>query len=79
MIPIIFKCQNFITRLLRHSQQVRREEDGGVHYDQVIEECTEKLSDDTGYWSDEMKKQFAFAPHWSFEKMDISSGERWRT
>ena len=46
----------FITRLLRHSKQVSQEEDGGVHYD-------------TGYWSDEMKKQFAVSPHWSFEYM----------
>ena len=56
------------TRLLRHSKQVRREEDGGVHYDQVIEECKKKSSDDTGYWSDEKKNQFALAPHWSLEK-----------
>ena len=44
---------------IRHSKQVRREEDGGVHYDQVLEECMKKLSDDTGHWSDGMK-QFAF-------------------
>ena len=46
-----------ITRLLRHSEQVNREEDGAVHYDQVI--VVKKLPDDTGYWSDEMKKHFA--------------------
>ena len=57
--PHCFQVSKFITRLLRHSQQVYREEDAGVHYDQVIEECRKKQSDDTGYWSDEMKKQFA--------------------
>ena len=45
-----------------------REEDAGVHYDQIIDECKKKLSDDTGYWSDEMKKQFSLAPRWSLEK-----------
>ena len=50
-----------ITRLLRHSEQVRREEDGGVHYDQIIDECKKKLSENTGHWSDETNKQFALA------------------
>ena len=66
--PYCFQVSKFITRLLRQSQEVRREEDGGVHYDQGIDECKKKLSDDTGYWSDEMKKQIANAPHWSIEK-----------
>ena len=54
--PHCFQVSKFITRLLRHSKQVNREEDGGVYHDQVIDECKKKLSDDTGYWSDEMKK-----------------------
>ena len=58
----------FITRLLRYSKQVRGEEDGGVHYDQIIDECKKKLLEDPGHWSDEMKKQFALAPHWSIVK-----------
>ena len=29
--PYCFQVSKFITRLLRHSQQVYREEDGGVH------------------------------------------------
>ena len=66
--PHCFHVSKLITRLLRHSKQVRREEDGGVHYDQVIDECKKKLSDDTGYWLDEMKKHYALAPHWSLEK-----------
>ena len=36
-----------ITRWLGHSTQVNREEDGGVHNDQVIDECKKKLSDGT--------------------------------
>ena len=51
--PHCFQVSIFITRLLRHNDQVNRE-DVGAHYDQVIEECKNKLSDDTGYWSDEM-------------------------
>ena len=63
-----FQVSKLITRLLRPSKQVRREEDGGVHYDQIIDECKKKLSENPGHWSGEMKKQFAFAPHWSIEK-----------
>ena len=66
--PHCFQVSKFITRLLRHSKQVNREADGAVHYDQVIEECKRKLSDDTGSWSDEMKQQFANVPFWSIDK-----------
>ena len=65
--PCCFQVSKFITRLLRHSQQVNREEDAEVYYDQVIDECNEKQSDDTGYRSGEMKKDFVNAPHWSIE------------
>ena len=34
-----FQVSKFISRLLRHSQQNRREEDTGVHYDKTIIEC----------------------------------------
>ena len=57
-----FQVSKFITRILRHSQKVNREEDAGVHYDQVINECKKKLSDDAGYWSDETKHQLANVP-----------------
>ena len=59
---LVHKRGTHITRLAQG-----REKDG-VHYDQIIDECKKKLSEDTGYWSDEMKKLFAFAPHWSLEK-----------
>ena len=36
--PHCFQVSKFTTRFLRHNKQVNREEDGGVHYDQVIEE-----------------------------------------
>ena len=74
--PHCFQVSKFITRLLRHSQEVHREADGAVHCDQVIDECKKKFSDDTGYWSDEMKKDFVNAPHSSIEKKDISSCKR---
>ena len=41
--PHCFQVSKFTTRLLRHSQQVYREEDGGVHNDQVIDECKKVL------------------------------------
>ena len=78
-ILIVFQLSKFITRLLRHGQQVNREEDAGVHNDQVIDECKQKLSDDSGYWSDEMEKQFANAPYWSREKWESVLAKRWRT
>ena len=65
--PYGFQVSKFITRLLRHSQQVCRGEDGGVHHDQVIDECKKKQSDNTGCWSEEMK-DFVNAPHWSNDK-----------
>ena len=66
--PYCFQVSKFIARLLRHSQQVNREEDVGVHNDQVIDECKTKLSDETGYWSDEKMKQFANALYWSIDE-----------
>ena len=63
-----FQVSKFITRLLRHNQKVYREADGAVHYDQVVDQCKNKQSDTTGYWSDEMKKDFVNVPHWSAEK-----------
>ena len=66
--PFCFQVSKFITRLLRHSQKVYREEDGGVHNDQVNDECKKTQSDNTGYWPDEMKKHFVKAPHWSVYK-----------
>ena len=76
--PYCFQVSRFITRFLRHNQKVYREYDGAVHYDQVIDDCKKKHSDNSRYWSDEMKKDFVNAPHWSTEKMGISSGKRWR-
>ena len=66
--PYCFQVSKFITRLLRHSQKVHREDDGAVHYDQVIDECKKKQYDYTEYWSVERKKEFVNAPHWPIEK-----------
>ena len=66
--PCCFQVSKFITRLLRHSQTVHREDDGAVHHDQVIDECKKKHFDNTEYWSVEMKKDFVNAPHWSIDK-----------
>ena len=52
---------------IAHLTTVHREEDGGVHYDQVMDECKKKIPNDTGYWSDEMMQQCANAPHWSID------------
>ena len=48
-------------------KKVYREYDGAVHHDEVIDECKKKQSDNAGYWSDEMKKDFVNAPHCSIE------------
>ena len=37
--PCCFQVSKFITRLLRHSQEVNREAEGAVHFDQVVDEC----------------------------------------
>ena len=66
--PYCFQVSKFITRLLRHSQEVHREAGGAVHYDQVIDEYKKKQSDNTEYWSDEVKKDFINAPYWSIEE-----------
>ena len=66
--PDCFQVSKFITRLPRHNQEGYREADGAVHYDQVVDGCKKKQSDNTRYWSDEMKKDFVNAPHWSIEK-----------
>ena len=70
--PCCFQVSKFITRLLRHSQKVYREDDGAVHYDQVNDECKKKQSDNTEYWSDEMKvkKHFVNAHNWPIEKWE---------
>ena len=34
-----FQVSKFITRLLRHSKKVHREDDGAVQYDPVLDEC----------------------------------------
>ena len=61
-ILIVFKCQNSLLEYFDTVKKENREEDAGVHYDQVINECKKKLSDDTGYWSDETKHQLANVP-----------------
>ena len=66
--PSCSQVSKFITQLLQHSQKVNRQDDGAVHWDQVIDECKKKLSHDTGYWSVEMMNQFANAPFWSIDK-----------
>ena len=76
--PCCFQVSKFSTRLLRHSKQVRSKEDGGVHYDQVIEECKksyETIQDigQTKCCSNSPKLRIGHV------KIDISSGERWRT
>ena len=53
--PCCFEMSEFITQLLRH-KEVGREEDAGVPYDRNVEKCKEVLSEDSRYWSDEIKK-----------------------
>ena len=70
---IASRCQNVITQLLRH-KEVGREEDAGVPNDRIVEKCKEVLSEDSRYWSDELKQYLEMAPHWSAEKwVDVLS------
>ena len=66
--PCCFQVSKFMSRLLRHSKKVHREDDGAVEYDQVVDECKWKQFDNTEYWSVEMEKDFVNAWHWSIEK-----------
>ena len=62
------QVSKFITRLLRHSKQVRREEDGGVHHYQVIEELQEQVIRRYRILVRRNGAAIALAPHWSLEK-----------
>ena len=53
--PYCFQMTKFITQLLRH-KVVGREEDARVPYDRIVEKCKEVLSEDSRYWSDEIKE-----------------------
>ena len=71
--PYCFQMSKFITQLLRH-KEVGREQDAGVPCDRIVEKCQEVLSEDSRYWSDEMKEKISMAPHWSAEKwIDVLS------
>ena len=56
----------FITQLLRH-KEVGREEDARVPCDRIVEKCKEVLSENSRYWSDEIKEKLSMAPHWPAE------------
>ena len=67
MILTVLKCQIHHSITSTQSKSYR-EADGAVHYDQVIDECKRKQFDNSEKRSDEMKKDFVNAPHWSIEK-----------
>ena len=62
--PYYFQMSKIWTQLLRH-KEVGREEDAGVPYDRIVDECEEVLSADSRYWSDEAKNKLKMAPHWT--------------
>ena len=72
MIFIVSSVKVHHSMTSTQSKKVYREADGAVHYDQVIDECKKRQSDSTAYWSDDMKKDFVNAPHWSIEKWKSS-------
>ena len=53
--PYCFQMSKFITQFLRH-KEVGRKEIAGVPYDRLVEKCKEVLSEDSRYWSGEIKK-----------------------
>ena len=58
------QMSKFMTHFVRH-KDVGREEDAGVR---IVEECKDVLSDDSIYWSDEIKERLKMAPYWSADK-----------
>ena len=56
--PYCFEKSTFIIQLLRH-KEVGRAEDAGVPYDRIVEKCKEVLSEDSRYWSDEIKEKLS--------------------
>ena len=65
--PYCFQMSKFMTQLLRH-KEVDREEDAAVPYNRNIDKCKEVLSEDSRYWSDEIKEKMIMAPSWSADK-----------
>ena len=71
--PYYFQVSKLMTQLLRH-KEVGREEEAGVPYDQIFDQCKEVLSEDSRYWSDETKEKLSMAPYWSADKwIDVLS------
>ena len=64
--PYCFQMPKFVAQLLRN-KGVGREEDAGVPYDRIVEKCKDVPSEDSRYWSDEMKEKISIAPYWSAE------------
>ena len=68
-----FQMSKFISNSLRH-KEVCREEDAGVVDYRIVEKCMEVRSEDSRYWSDEVKQKWNIVPHWSAEKwIDVLS------
>ena len=74
-----FQVLKFITRLLRHSQEVHRKADGAVHYDQVIDERKKKVIRQYRILVRRDEEALRQCSAMVDSKMGISSGKRWRT
>ena len=70
------RLSKFIAQLLRH-KEVGREEDAGVPYIRIVDKCKEVVSEDSRYWSDEIKEKLSMAP-WSADKW-IDAVQTWWT
>ena len=67
------QCRSKKKKELR-GKEVGREEDARVPYCRFVEKCKEVLSEDSRYWSDEVKQDLKMAPYLSAEKwMDVLS------
>ena len=76
--PYCFQMSKFTTQLLRH-EEVGREEDAGVPCSRIVDKSKEVLSDDSRYWSDEIKEKMCMAPYWSADKWRDGSVKKWWT
>ena len=73
--PIASRCQDSYS--ITSTQRKLVEDDAGVPFDRIVEKSKEVLSEDSRYWSDEIKEKLSVAPYWSAEKLIDALSKRW--
>ena len=73
-----FQMPKFITQSLRHNE-VGREEDAGVPFERNVKKFKEVPSEDSKYWSDEVKQKLNMVPALVSGDVERRSVKRWWT